>query len=231
MENSEMINGLTRKYEDAVKATQDDMNKLTVYNNEIIKREREKLLKNLDVITADYNKTFNNIVQQFINEHTIKLPYDGEDHTAHIANALKVIDTLGYGLDVNNLNNIIAPMVKDFKSVKTVCDVILAKNNNTFAASEIGYKEDVIAAVLDYSGVNSGISEYAERINVLKNTNNGIANYKYTVTYSGNYTENGYTALAFLNSDVSYNVIAVPTLMNEAAKVYREITNSEFFRQ
>lgn len=221
---SEKIKDLSQKYEEKVKAVQNSMNGLSMYSDAEISKRRASMLKDLDSVTADYNYKFGEIVQQFLNVYELEMPNDGKDHAADISNALQIISLLGNSLDTKNLNNIIKPMAKDFKSVKTVCDLIMTKSAGV-SASGAAYNADVIKAVLDYSGANAGISDYVERVEMIKNISETGAKYGYEV-------DGALTSKAIkVRPTTSYNAMAMPQMLDETAKLYNNVTNGEFFNR
>lgn len=216
---SEKIKELNRDYETAVNEAKNYMNGLSKYSDEeIIKRRKEKL-KNLDSVTADYNKKFGETVQQFLDVYALELPDDGKDHAADISNALQVISLLGHNLDIKNLNNIIKPMAKDFKSVKTVCDLILTLSAD-ISVPEIAYSPDVVKAVLDYSGANSGISDYTERLKMLEDVRDSADKYRYT--FNGALGDK----VVNLTATITYSAMSTADWINEATVMYNGVTNS-----
>ena len=221
---SEKISELTRNYEEKLNECGNSMNGLSMYSDEEISKRRTAMLKDLDSVTADYNYKFGEIVQQFLNVYELEMPNDGKDHAADISNALQIISLLGNSLDTKNLNNIIKPMAKDFKSVKTVCDLIMTKSAGV-SAIEAAYNPEVITAVLDYSGANSGISDYVERTELIKNIEETGAKYGYEV--DGALTNK----VIGVRSNTSYNAMAMPQMLEETAKMYNDITNGEFFNR
>lgn len=216
---SEKIKELTRNYETAVNEAKNRMNGLSMYSNEEIIKRRKEMLKNLDSVTADYNKKFSETVQQFLNVYALELPDDGKDHAADISNALQVISLLGHNLDIKNLDNIIKPMAKDFKSVKTVCDLVLSLSAN-ISVPENAYSPDVVKAVLDYSGANSGISDYTERLQMLEDVRDSADKYRYALNGSlGDKVVN-------LTATPTYSAMSTADWIDEATAMYNGITNS-----
>lgn len=221
---SEKISELTRNYEEKLNECGNSMNGLSMYSDEEISKRRTAMLKDLDSVTADYNKQFGEILQQFLTVYELEMPDDGKDHAADISNALQIINLLGNSLDTKNLSNIIKPMAKDFKSVKTVCDLIMTKSA-TVSASGAAYNADVIKAVLDYSGANAGISDYADRVELIKNI--GETGVKYSYSVEGSLTGK----IIGVSPNISYNTLAMPQMLDETAKMYNDITNSDFFNR
>ena len=221
---SEKIKELTRNYEEKVNECRNSMNGLSKYSDEEISKRRTAMLKDLDSVTADYNKQFGEILQQFLTAYAIELPDDGKDHALDISNALQIISLLGHNLDTKNLDNIIKPMVKDFKSVKTVCDLILTKSA-AVSAIEAAYNTDVVTAVLDYSGANNGLSDYVERFELIKDIGKTGAKYGYKV-------EGALTSKVIgVRPNTSYNVMAIPQMLDDTTEMYNNITNGEFFHR
>lgn len=220
-EFSAKINELTRRYEEKVKETQEKMNGLSMYSDEEISNRRTAMLKDLDAVTAEYNNSFNETVQQFLTIYALELPDDGKDHAADISNALQIINILGYNLDVKNLSNVIEPMAKSFKSVKTICDLILTKNSYDNINS---YSPDIIGAVLEYSGASSGLADYAERVDMLKNVCDKGQKYKYAL--NGTLSDK----VVSLRPEPSYNAMSTANWLDEAAEMYNTVTNSNLFK-
>lgn len=221
---SEKISELTRNYEEKLNECGNSMNGLSMYSDEEISKRRTAMLKDLDSVTADYNKQFGEILQQFLTVYALEMPDDGKDHATDISNALQIINLLGNSLDTKNLSNIIKPMAKDFKSVKTVCDLIMTKSA-VVSASGAAYNADVIKAVLDYSGANAGISDYADRVELIKNI--GETGVKYSYSVEGSLTGK----IIGVSPNISYNTLAMPQMLDETAKMYNDITNSDFFNR
>ena len=214
---SEKIKELTGNYELVVKETESRMNSLSMYSDEEIIKRRTAMLKSLDDITIDYDKHFNQIVHEFLFRFALKLPDDGKDHAMDINNALQIINMMGTKLDVQSLNNIIKPLVNDFKSIKTVCDLILTMSNNTSLPNDYNYSADVIKAVLVYSGVSLGIPDYIDRFELLENVKNSTEKYKYVFNGSLN------GKIVSLMSNPTYSVLAAPDWIDEAIEMYNQI--------
>lgn len=216
-----------------INATSTEMNELAkVYNNTVVQQQREIKLKELDKVGAKFDETFNGFIKQYINTHPVPdFANDGKDHALDIANALKVIDILGCGLDVDNLNNIIAPLLKDYKSIKYICDVILTRHHDSSIKTygNAAYKEEVIDLIVTNYLVDPVYSEYVNCVQNLINIINSGKKFKYTVVNLTS-VSNGVTANPVtVSANLSYEVQCISNDLKKAVELYADLKKSKYF--
>ena len=193
---------------------------LTVNNAEgDADKQKGETLRKLSEATDKYNTLFRMIIKEFCEDYKLTLPSDGKDHSADIANALHIVEMLGVNIDIDNLDNILSPLSKDFKSLKTVGEVILAKSRNSFNNA---YSVDVIEAVTKRLGLDTGIHEFNARMDFLK----GIWE---TPTQYYRYMMNGNVKVK-LTTMPSYTALAAPDWIKETAEMYNKIKQSDFYK-
>ena len=223
-----MLNDNNSRFAKALFEAESKINNLVITIRNIdgdVDREKNKIYKKLYDKATVHSTLFKKIIKEFCEEYKLTFPSDGKCHSAEIANALHIIDMLGNELDLNSLNNILSPLTKDYKSLKTVCDVILVKANQAIGIPVVTaqYSSEVVNVVRDYLGENTGMHDYYERMDFLKSVWENPARF-----YSwANLTP--HTAKVKLESVPSYTVLSAPGWLKEAAEIYERIKKSDFF--
>ena len=219
---AEQIEGCNRLFDDEVARVADSITQ-TISDWRLSERGKEQ--KKKDSFAA-LNKTAEMIakiakksVADFCNDYAIDLPEDGADHSKDIENGLKIIDMLGFNLDVVNLANVMNPLLGSFRSTKTIVDLMLTKGK---ASSEVGYSPEVISKLYEYTGINSKVGDYLNLFNnicdILKNP---YDIYRFEVTSRSNAT------LVTLQPIIPYDLLACSDWMRKCGSEYAAL-ESEF---
>lgn len=168
-------------------------------------------------------KLFKENARKFCNEYKVALPNDGKSHTEDVANALKVIDMVGFNLTPDILKSIMEPLKHSYTNMKLINDVITAKGNNAVAEG-IGYDEAIYKTLFEYMGVNTSAIEYLNKLKEVEDIEN-IPGFSFSVAVYG-----GATPIA-ITPDVPYFYLTLPDTMKELGKMYATLENefSELF--
>lgn len=189
--------------------------------NENLKGVKADLQKKADNLT----KLFRENARKFCNEYKVTLPNDGKSHTEDVANALKVIDMVGFKLTPDILKSIMEPLKHSYTNMKMIHDVIYAKGNVPEAGlAGIGYDKAIYETLIEYMGINTSAVEYLDRLKEVEDIEN-IPGFKFSVEPFTNATP------FIIVPNIPYEYYAVPETMKELGKMYAVLENefSELF--
>ena len=187
----------------------------------------------------NYTNLMREVIDRFIAAYKVTPPEDGKDHSLDIQNALKVVDMLGYDLDVENLNNILAPLSGSYQSTKTVLDVILTKHWNT-PVEHARFSAELIKAVEDKHDVVERCGEYNHLMNLIESARTAAykATFPGTVVIPGeglgtnsinSGTAGGHWNSVIIAPTVPYDFLTVCDWMEQAGAARDEVV-AEFKR-
>lgn len=189
--------------------------------NENLKGVKADLQEKADNLT----KHFKENARKFCNEYKVTLPNDGKSHTEDVANALKVIDMVGFKLTPDILKSIMEPLKHSYTNMKMIHDVIYAKGNVPEAGlAGIGYDKAIYETLIEYMGINTSAVEYLDRLKEVEDIEN-IPGFKFSVEPFTNATP------FIIVPNIPYEYYAVPETMKELGKMYAVLENefSELF--
>lgn len=179
---------------------------------------KKEALDALKVQLAELNKQFSDsirgAVKQFCKEYGVSYAEDNADHTADIANALKIMEMVGTNLTGDLFRTAIEPMKGSYRALKIVQEILVSKANTGNA-----YSDEIKKIIYEYIGVNSEIAAYMDRLKEIEE----VADYPVLVNYElANTGYNG--AYRFeLRETTTYSVYATPDWMMEVGKMYEEL--------
>lgn len=221
---AEQVKGCNRLFEKAVKDAADNLTKITGdyrYSEKGKEEKKKEALADLNATADNMTAVFKEAVTKFCSDFAVVLPEDGKDHTKDIENALRIIDMLGFSLDEKNLANAVNPLRGSFRSMKTICDLLEAKNENGLAAvAGEGYKPEIMRAMLDYMGINTRVNDYLhifENIESIVAPDNTGDKYRFNVTSFSN------APVVTISPQISYNMLACADWMQEAGAMYADL--------
>ncbi|MFR9113677.1 MAG: hypothetical protein ACLVJ7_18360 [Acutalibacteraceae bacterium] len=188
--------------------------------------------ENLKGVKADLQEKADNLTElfrenarKFCNEYKVTLPNDGKSHTEDVANALKVIDMVGFKLTPDILKSIMEPLKHSYTNMKMIHDVIYAKGNVPEAGlAGIGYDKAIYETLIEYMGINTSAVEYLDRLKEVEDIEN-IPGFKFSVEPFTNATP------FIIVPNIPYEYYAVPETMKELGEMYATLENefSELF--
>lgn len=193
--------------------------------------------ENLKGIKADLQEKADNLTKlfkenakKFCDEYKVTLPNDGKSHTEDVANALKVIDMVGFKLTPDTLKSIMEPLKHSYTNMKLLHDVIVAKGDVSAAVTEIGieYDEAIYETLIEYMGINTSAIEYLEKLKEVEDIGN-IPGFRFSVfVYDSMY---GGATPIIITPDVSYSYLNLPDTMKGLGEMYVKLENefSELF--
>lgn len=173
----------------------------------------------------NFTKLFRENARKFCNEYKVTLPNDGKSHTEDVANALKVIDMVGFKLTPDILKSIMEPLKHSYTNMKMIHDVIYAKGNVPEAGlAGIGYDKAIYETLIEYMGINTSAVEYLDRLKEVEDIEN-IPGFRFSVEPFTNATP------FIIVPNIPYEYYAVPETMQELGKMYATLENefSELF--
>lgn len=182
---------------------------------------RQQAITNLKSELEELNDSFSDsvrdLVKKFCKEFSVSFKEDNADHTADIANALKVIEMCGTGLTGDLLRLVIEPLKGSYKALKVINDVLAVKWRNT--ATVASYAPEIRNIISDYMGSNDEINQY---VNLLKEIE-AVADYPQLSKYEiVNTAYNG--AFHFeVHNKTSYAVDILPDEMVAIGKRYETL--------
>lgn len=217
---AEQMEGCNRLFDDEVAKVAEATTKtvsdwrLSEQGKESKKKENfEALNKTAEMIATVAKKG----IGEFCKDFAITLPEDGKDHTKDIENALHIVDMLGFDLDVKNLKNALSPISGSFRSVKTVVDLIDAKQKNAIG-NGVGFSPDVIKEIYNYMGINSRVNDY---LNIFSHIESIIDKpgdvYRFEVTSRSNATA------ITLQAIIPYDFLACADWMRQCGEEYARL--------
>ena len=213
------VDFLLTSFSDEVKKYQDSANKLMGdhrFSPEGKAEAKKAMFAELWEVADNETALLKEAAKQFCNEYRIKLPSDPEDRTLEIANALKVVEMLGYKLTVETLKNILDPLKNSYKHMKMIADVIKAKGTG-ISAEGVGYDSAVIDTLNEYMGLNTKVFDYLDLFGQIEEIITSANIKLHFVVYPISDT------VLELHADVPYRLIALKDNMIAAGKKYAEL--------
>lgn len=215
------VKGLNTLFAESVKRVADELNeKLTDWRLSERGREeqRKKKVDELNAICENMNNVLREAVKHFLTEYAIGLPDDGEDHSKDIENALRVIEMLGFDLDVKNFDNIITPLQGNYRAMKTVLDVMRVKNESGLSGLAMQHYNNAVMNKLDeYTGVNSRVTDFLEIMDNIADVVDSPVGYRYENTRISNAT------VIQIVDIIPYSFLSCPDWMTEAGEMYAQL--------
>lgn len=167
------IKFIISSYERSVKEAADAATKLMGNNrfSPIGKEEGKKeIFADLNKTAANNTSLIRETVKAFCNEYRVKLPEDGKNHDTDIANAIQVIDMLGFLMTENALRGILDPIKNSYKSLKMIYDIMEAKNGGSYSntAPDTHYSDSVMRVLYEYMGINTQVNDYLDSLRMIE---------------------------------------------------------------
>lgn len=212
------VKGLNTLFSESVKRVADELNaKLTDWRLSEKGREEQKQKKTdeLNAICENMNNVFREAVKRFLTDYAIGLPDDGEDHSKDIENALRVIEMLGFDLDVKNFDNIITPLRGNYRAMKTVLDVMRVKNESGLTMQH--YNNAVMNKLDEYTGVNARVTDFLEIMDRIADIVDSPIGYRFENNRISNVT------VIQIVDIIPYSFLSCPDWMTEAGEMYAQL--------
>lgn len=226
---AQAVQGVIASYEADVKEAEDAANKVMAdwrFSASGKENAKQNLYKELQERADKYMNLIREAAKDFCDTYRIKLPSDNKDHSMDIANALKMIDMLGYNLTAETLKTVLEPIKNSYKHMKMIADVLEAKNKG-ITADFVHYDPAVITTMYEWLGVNTKVFEYLDAFREVEEicTTERIKLYAATNSY-------GNASLVSLTPQIPYEIFALPDAMIRAGKMYAELESefSELFK-
>lgn len=219
------VTGCHTLYQGEVKKYNDTLNKINAdwrWSPKGKEEKKEAILAELQTTADNMTKLVKEACKRFMAEYGISLPEDNKDHSIDIQNALKIIDLLGFDLDVKNLNNILNPLKGSFRNMKTIVDVIRAKDHNgqpEVPGVKLHYTPDVLRTLDEVSGLNTSVYDYLDFISNIQEIIDNPAGYRFEADSVGN------APVTFIQDVIPYSFLACPDWMKEAGEMYAVLEN------
>ena len=208
------VTGCNTLFHGEVKKQADELNKINAdwrWSPKGREEQKKKIFAELQASADNLTKVFKEACSRFLAEYGITLPEDNKDHSIDIQNALRIIDMLGFDLDEKNLNNILFPLKGSFRNMKTVVDVIRAKNQ---ANGLDHYSPEIMRTVDEASGLNTDVYEYLDFIANIQEIIDNPVGYRFEADNVGN------APVTYIREMIPYSFMACPDWMKEAGERY-----------
>ena len=182
------------------------------------KREALEALKtDIGNLNKEFSESIRGVIRQFCKEYSVSFAEDNADHSADVANALKVIDMCGARLTGELLRSVLDPLKGSHKAMKIIYDVLSIKLNHPVVGSE--YAPEIQNILFEYTGTTTEINEYLDRLKEIE----AVADYPVLSNYE--IINQGYNGeYRFEMQDrASYSVCALPDWIAEAGKQYEAL--------
>ena len=219
------VDAFNGMFETSVKKCADDLTQ-SLLDRRYSEFGREELKKKkfaeIDAICDNMNNATREAVKRFIADFSINLPDDEQNHSIDIENALKVIDMLGFAMDVRNLQNILQPLKGSYRAMKTVLDVMRVKNETGASGlnpAENHYSNDVISMLDEYTGINSRVTDFFSIMDKINEIIDNPFGYRYEVKQYSN------TTIVEIVEIIPYSFLSCPDWMREAGEMYATLEN------
>lgn len=173
------------------------------------------LKKDLNTLCDNYTKTLKTLIGGFCDYMKVELPEDDVDHDAALANALKIIEMMGYNLTPEIMREAIAPLKASAKKIGLIANMIHAKNNG------LGdHYDPEILAVLDELVAEFGKFDLPDYLNDYENIyalldSNSLFNYR--IFKSGPWVHE-------IQDDLSYDVLGLSESMIRLGQMYSQFS-------
>ena len=219
------VQGCNKIFEDEVKRIADECSKVMSdwrYSEQGKEDKKREHFTTLNAIAENMSKIFKEAVRHFCDDFRVILPEDGKDHSKDIENALKVIEILGFNMDLNNLTNIINPLRGSFRSMKIIADLMEAKNRGI-----VNYDAEVMSALYGYMGINIRANEYLNLFGIIEGIiGNDGDKYRFEATSYSNAT------VVTLQAQIPYDFLACADWMKRVGEEYAALENelSDIFK-
>lgn len=219
------VTGCNTLFQGEVKRQADTLNKINAdwrYSPKGKEEQKKKVFDELQASADHLTKVFKEACSRFMAEYGITLPEDNKDHSLDIQNALKIIDLLGFDLDEKNVTNILNPLKGSFKNLKTILDVIRAKDQNeSFVAAGVKnhYSPEVMRVIDEVSGLNTDVYEYIEFIGNIQDIIDNPAGYRFEAETVSN------APVTVIRDYIPYSFLACGDWMKEAGERYAILEN------
>lgn len=195
-----------------------------VGKEELMKGLREEFAKK----NKDWSEALREIIQDFCDKYSVKVPDDGESHSVEVANVLKIIDMCGTDLSASILKTALEPVKNSGMVLKMISDVIDARQKSSATG---GYKNEVLGLLNDYLGMNAEMISYDDTMKSITSllTRDELVSYSIQDDYQYG-VENGICLI--LQDDTTYSVWCLGYNMMNVGKMYDQIsqTNARFFK-
>jgi len=215
---AEQVKGLNHIWIDTVKEKADaltqNMTRWNILSEEGKQKLKSKEFEKLNTTGENLDKLVREAVKRFCAEYRIKLPEDGKEHGKDIENALRVIDMLGYNMNLDNLKNILSPLRGSYRSLKTVTDVMRVKQEAALADHD---SSEVINTLDEFMGINTQIREYLSLFTNVEQILDSKATYAFECTSYSN------ASVVTLMEQIPYSYLSCPDWMIEAGEMYAEL--------
>ena len=219
------INGINQIWIDTVKQKADELTKEMAnyhYYTEKGKHEiKQKRFADLKDIAQNLDNLIREGIRRFCSEYKIVLPEDGTDHAADIENALRIIDMLDFDMNVDNLKNILSPLRGSFRAMKTVTDVMRAKNDSALSGlnPDNRYSAEVMLMIDEFMGINSRVNDYLSVFGNIEQIIDALVGYGFECVSYDN------APVVQLMEQIPYSYLSCESWMNEAGEMYSELEN------
>lgn len=217
------INGINQIWINSVKQKADeitnDMANCRYYTEKGKSEIKTKKFADLKSVAKNLDNLVREGIRRFCQEYRIVLPEDGTDHAADIQNALRIIDMRGFDMNIDNLKNILSPLRGSFRAMKTITDVMRAKNDSAFSGlnPDNRYSSEVTMMIDEFMGINSRVNDY---LSVFGNIEQIIDT---TVGYGLECVSYDNAPVVQLMEQIPYSYLSCESWMNEAGEIYAEL--------
>ena len=219
------VTGFNTLFQGEVKKQADSLNKINAdwrWSPKGKEEQKKKVFDTLQASADNMTAAVKEACKRFLAEYGISLPEDNKDHSIDIQNALKIIDLLGFDLDVRNLNNILNPLKGSFRNLKTIVDVIRAKDQNgqpDIAGVKTHYSLDVVRKLDEVSGLTTDVFDYLDYISNIQEIIDNPSGYRFEADSVGN------APVTYIQDMIPYSFMACPDWMKEAGERYAVLEN------
>lgn len=168
-------------------------------------------------LNKEFSESIRGVIRQFCKEYNVSFAEDNADHSADIANALKVIDMCGTHLTGELLRSVLDPLKGSHKAMKIVYDVLSIKLNHPVVGGD--YAPEIQTVLFEYTGTSDEINEYLDRLKEIESTADYPVLSNYQIVNQGYNGEYRFE----MQDRTSYSVCILPDQIVAAGKLYEEL--------
>ena len=215
---------LYKKYLADLESFNETMAKVNLNTNYTESGKKEfidAILKDVNKACENYTKSLKTVIRAFCDQVSIDLPKDAMNYDAAVANALKVIDMMGFNLTPEILLEAVAPLKSSVKKIKMITEIIFQKNMN----SPVHYAPELLKAV-DSLSDGSGdfdIPEFIDQYDRIHALLDEDLLFRYEFTRSQYDWANPNTFVTIVSDKPVYAVVGLPDSMNICGDTYRKL--------
>ena len=180
------------------------------------------LKDDLNAMCANYTSGLKTLIKGFCDYMKVEIPEESVDNDTALANALKIIEIMGYSLTPEILREAIDPLKGSAKKISLIANMIHTKNNG------LGdHYDPEVLKVLDEAIAGFGKFDLPDYFNAYENIRSLLDSnslFNYYIFKSGDWVHE-------IQENLSYDVLGLPESMIRLGQMYSQfaVTYPQYF--